>query len=77
MSSNPSVTTISFFILSVCTEKLKLAPNVMFLPNQPPSDSRDLKRISNAEPYAEEEYSLGSTFLVNLATPDKEFQHHT
>ena len=45
--------------------------------NQPSSDSRELTRISNVEPCTEEEYSSGSAFLVNLATPDKEFQHDT
>ena len=78
MSSNQYVREISFFILSICTEKLKLALNaITFLPNQPSSDSRELTRISNVEPCTEEEYSSGSAFLVNLATPDKEFQHDT
>ena len=65
-----------FFLLSTCPDELLSAMNIItFLANPLPSDNEKIPRVSHPLPYPEYLCLSKSAFLVNSATPNKEFSN--
>ena len=65
---------ISFFLLSICTDELISAPNMMTLsPNPLPSDNRKLRINQNPMPLPKILYLSELLSVVNLTAPDHKF----
>ena len=64
---------MSFFLLSICTEKLISTPKIITLLPNPPLGCEKTPFQSNPIPYPHYLYLLVSAFLVILTAPNKQF----
>ena len=75
--SNPCVgpfprTNKSFFLLSMCAEKLISTPKINTFWSNPPPGNKKLDLLSNPIPYPEYPFLLILAFLVKVTVPNKQ-----